>query len=273
VDPRLEALPARYTIEREVGRGGSSRVYVAIDSANGQRVAIKVLHPELAGSVSALRFQREVRVLTSLEHPGILPVLDSAVVGNALFYVMPYLDGTTLLQRLASEGALPYAEVVEIVRVLASAIDYAHSRNVVHRDIKPANVLFDGARPVIADFGIARAIIAASSESGVSSSGLAIGTPLYMSPEQSLDPNHVDGRADIYSLGCIAFEMLSGRPPFTGATSMAILAKHVSETPPLVTRYRSDVPPQAATAIAAAMAKEPRARPKTASALAQLMSA
>lgn len=264
MDPRLEALPARYAIEREIGRGGSSRVYVAIDSANGQRVAIKVLHPELAGSVSALRFEREVRVLTSLEHPGILPVLDSAVSGGTLFYVMPYLAGTTLLQRLASEGALPYAEVVDIVRVLASAIDYAHSRNVVHRDIKPANVLFDGARPVIADFGIARAIIAASAESGVSSSGLAIGTPLYMSPEQSLDPNDVDGRADIYSLGCIVFEMLTGRPPFLGATSMAIVARHVSEAPPDIARVRSDVPRHASAAVAAALAKAPAARPASA---------
>lgn len=199
-------------------------------------------------------------------------MLESAVSGSTLFYVMPYLDGTTLLQRLASEGALPYAEVVEIVSVLASAIDYAHSRNVVHRDIKPANVLFDGTRPVIADFGIARAIIAASAESGVSSSGLAIGTPLYMSPEQSLDPNHVDGRADIYSLGCIAFEMLAGRPPFTGATSMAILARHVSETPPDVARVRTDVPAHASAAIVSALAKFPAARPVTAGRFARAFS-
>lgn len=269
MDPRLEALPARYAIEREIGRGGSSRVYVATDTDGRRLVAIKILHPELAGSVSALRFEREVRVLTSLRHPGILPVLDSAVSGGTLFYVMPYLDGTTLSQRLASEGTLSYREAVEIVGELALAIDYAHSQNVVHRDIKPANILFDGMRPVIADFGIARAIIAASTEPGVSSSGLAIGTPLYMSPEQSLDPNHVDGRADIYSLGCIAYEMLTGRPPFTGATSMAIVAKHVSEAPPDVARFRADVPPFAGSAIAGAIAKIPSARPPTASAFAR----
>lgn len=272
MDPRLEALPARYAIEREIGRGGSSRVYVATDTANGQRVAIKVLHPELAGSVSALRFEREVRVLISLAHPGILPVLDSAVSGTTLFYTMPYLDGTTLSQRLASEGPLPYPEVARILRELALAIDYAHSQNVVHRDIKPANVLFDGVRPVIADFGIARAILAASSESGVSSSGLAIGTPMYMSPEQSLHPNHVDGRADIYSLGCIAFEMLTGHPPFVAATSMAIVAKHVSEPPPLLRRYRADLPLHAERAIAEAMAKSRVSRPRTASAFARALS-
>lgn len=270
--PRLDVFPPRYAIEREIGRGGSARVYLAHDTELGRRVAIKLLHPELASTVSAQRFQREIRLLASLEHRNILPVLDSAAGTNALFCVMPYLGDTTLEQRLGSEGQLPYLDVVRIVHDLASAIDYAHARNVVHRDIKPANILFDDSRAVIADFGIARAIIASSAESGVSSSGLAIGTPLYMSPEQSLNPNHVDGRADIYSLGCIAFEMLAGRPPFTGATSMAIVAKHVSEDPPLVTRYRSDVPPHAARAIVDAMAKEPSARPKTAGVLAQALS-
>ncbi|HJU75411.1 MAG TPA: serine/threonine-protein kinase, partial [Gemmatimonadaceae bacterium] len=174
MDPRLEALPARYAIEREIGRGGSSRVYLATDRDSATRVAIKVLHPELAGTVSALRFEREIKMLAALRHPNILPLLDSAAKAGFLYYVMPYLGGSALSERLAQEGPLPYGDVVMIVRDLAAAIDYAHTQNVVHRDIKPANILFDGARPIIADFGIARAIIAASSESGVSSSGLAI---------------------------------------------------------------------------------------------------
>lgn len=271
-NPRLDVLPPRYEIEREIGRGGSARVYLARDMELGRRVAIKLLHPELASTISAQRFEREIRLLASLEHRNILPVLDSAASTHALFYVMPYLGDTTLARRLGSEGQLPFADVLAIVHELASAIDYAHARNVVHRDIKPANILFDGPRAMIADFGIARAIIASSAESGISSSGLAIGTPLYMSPEQSLDPNHVDGRADIYSLGCIAFEMLAGRQPYTGATSMAIVAKHVSEPPPLVTRYRPDVSANAERAIVDAMAKDPSARPKTAAEFAQAFS-
>lgn len=267
-NPRLDVLPPRYAIDREIGRGGSARVYLAHDIELGRRVAIKLLHPELSSTVSAKRFEREIRLLASLEHRNILPVLDCAADGRALFYVMPYLGDTTLAQRLGREGELAYPEVVRILYDLASAVNYAHTRNVVHRDIKPANILFDGSRAVIGDFGIARAIIAASSESGISSSGLAIGTPLYMSPEQSLDPNHVDGRADIYSLGCITYEMLAGRPPFTGATAMAIIAKHVADIPPRITQYRSDVPAHAANAIAAAMAKEPDMRPQTAMAFA-----
>ncbi len=263
-NPRLDVLPPRYAIEREIGRGGSARVYLAHDSELGRRVAIKLLHPELSSTVSAQRFEREIRLLSSLEHRNILPVLDCAADTRALFYVTPYLGDSTLAQRLGSEEQLAYSDVVRIVHDVAAAIDYAHARNVVHRDIKPANILFDGTCAVIADFGIARAIIASSAESGISSSGLAIGTPLYMSPEQSLDPNHVDGRADIYSLGCIAYEMLAGRPPFTGATAMAIVAKHVSETAPPITRYRYDVPAHSARAIASAMAKEPQARPATA---------
>ena len=272
MDPRLTTLLGRYAIEREIGRGGSSRVFVAMDAESGGRVAIKLLHPELAGTVSAERFAREIRLLSSLRHPNILPVIDADAGGTVPFYVMPYLTTTTLAQRLADRGPLPFPEVVAIVRALASAVDYAHSRNVVHRDIKPANVLFDGPNAVIADFGIARALIASASESGVSSSGLAIGTPLYMSPEQSLDPNHVTGLTDIYSLGCVTFEMLTGRPPFTAATSMGIVSRHVSEPPPLVTRHRTDVPDYAARAISAAMAKAPDSRPRTASAFATALS-
>lgn len=264
MDPRLTPLPARYAIEREIGRGGSSRVFVARDSESGRQVAIKVLHAELAGSVSAQRFAREVRLLSSLQHPHILPVIDADVEGTTPFYVMPYLTTMSLAQRLLNSGPLPFNDVRAIVRELASALDYAHSNNVVHRDIKPANVLFDGPHAVMADFGIARALIASASQSGVTSSGLAIGTPLYMSPEQSLDPNHVTGQADIYSLGCVTFEMLAGRPPFGGVTSMAIVARHVSEPPPDVTRYRRDVPIYAARAISAAMAKAPNGRPRTA---------
>ncbi len=260
--PNFDVLPTRYEIEREVGRGGSARVYVAADTTLGGRVAIKFLDPALASTVAMRRFEREIRVLTNLRHPGILPVLDAGTEGSSLYYVMPYLEGATLEQRLAATGPLAYLEVLSIVHALAAAMDYAHAQNVVHRDIKPANILFSGSQPVIADFGIARAIVAAASELDVSSSGLAIGTPLYMSPEQSLEPSKVDGRADIYSLGCVTFEMLTGRPPFTGATPLAIITRHVAADPPRV--GRADVPPHADRALAAALAKSPDARPPTA---------
>ena len=258
------ALEDRYTIERELGRGGMATVYLGQDRKLHRQVALKVLRPELAASLGDDRFLREIEIAARLSHPHILPLYDSGDAGGHLFYAMPYVEGESLRQRLEREGQLPIPEVIAIIQAVASALSYAHHHGVIHRDIKPENILLardsEGGpgHPLVADFGIARALDAAGGER-LTETGLALGTPAYMSPEQAA-AGRLDGRSDIYALGCVAYEMLAGTPPFTGPTAQAILARHaVDPVPPLHT-VRATVPPSLELAIERALAKVPADR-------------
>src|SRR6184192_4747764 len=210
---RLQAaLADRYTIERELGRGGMATVYLAQDRKHHRQVGIKVLKPELAAALGPERFLQEIKIAAGLTHPHILPLHDSGEATGLLYYVMPYVEGETLRNRLDRAGQLPVAEAVQITREVADALSHAHRHDVIHRDIKPENVLLSGGHAVVADFGIARAISAAGSES-LTRTGQSIGSPAYMSPEQAVGSRELDARSDIYSLGCLLFEMLAGEPP------------------------------------------------------------
>src|SRR2546425_2634651 len=247
------ALTGRYTIERELGRGGMAIVYLAQDLKHRRSVAIKVLHPELAAAVGTDRFLREIEIAASLTHPHIVPLHDSGEADSFAYYVMPYVEGESLRERLTRETQLPVDEAVQIAREVADALAYAHSHDVVHRDIKPENILLEAGHAVVSDFGIARAISAAGGEK-LTATGLAVGTPAYMSPEQLAGGEHVDGRTDVYSLGCVLYEMLAGEPPFTGPTPQAIQARSLMETPRQIHRMRAGVPEALDPVIAKAMA-------------------
>ena len=263
------ALAARYRVERELGRGGMATVYLAQDLKLHRRVALKVLRPELAASLGNERFLREIEIAARLSHPHILPLHDSGEAGGHLYYTMPHVEGESLRQRLEREGQLPISEVIAIVRAVASALTYAHHAGVIHRDIKPENILLarnedDGAvHPLVADFGIARALDAAGGER-LTETGLALGTPAYMSPEQASSDRHLDNRSDIYALGCIAYEMLAGAPPFTGPTAQAILARHAVDPVPRLHTVRATISSGIELAIERALAKVPADRFATA---------
>ena len=259
------ALAGRYEIERELGRGGMAVVYLARDLRHSRRVAVKVLRPELATSMGGERFVREINIACQLTHPHILPLLDSgdAGAGTLLYYVMPYIAGETLRQRLDRERQLPVGEALAIARQVASALDYAHDQGIVHRDIKPENILLLGDEVLVADFGLARAIYTASS-APLTESGIAVGTPAYMSPEQASGDRNVDARADVYSLGCVLFEMIAGVAPFRGATAQALIAQHVSAPPPSLCRERASCPEAVDAAVQRALAKAPADRFRTA---------
>jgi eukaryotic-like serine/threonine-protein kinase len=256
------AIGSRYRLERELGSGGMARVYLAQDCERQSHVAIKILRPELAVILGATRFHREINILTRLHHPHILPVLDSNEAGARLYYVMPYVAGDSLQQRLEREVQLSLAATVAIARDVAAALDYAHSMEIIHRDIKPGNILLDGDNALVCDFGIARAIEVAGGES-FSSSGMALGTPAYMSPEQAMG-HGVDVRTDVYSLGCVIYEMLAGEPPFTGSTSQAVVARIVSGEPRSLRTIRPEVPRHVEKVMLRALAKLPKNRPPTA---------
>jgi serine/threonine protein kinase len=264
------ALRDRYVLNRELGRGGMATVYLARDVRKGGEVAVKILSPELAPVMGTERFAREVRITSTLRHPGILPVLDSGVAGEHPFYVMPVVDGETLAQRLRREDQLPISDALEITRQVAEALGEAHAHGFVHRDIKPSNILLASAEPgkpraLLADFGIARAIDVLSDEK-LTESGIALGTASYMSPEQS-SGGRVDGRADLYSLGCVLFEMLSGGPPFTGGSSQAVRARHVMDPVPSIRTVRQTASHGLESVIVKAMAKVPADRYHTAAQL------
>ena len=227
LDHLRASLSSRYVLEREIGAGGMATVYLAADLRHGRSVAIKVMRPELTAALGTERFLREIRVTSGLQHPNILPVYDSGDAGGLLYFVMPYLEGESLQQRLRREGQLPLEDAVQILREVADALGFAHSRNVVHRDVKPANILLHGGHALVADFGIARAIEAAGGEQ-LTQTGIAMGTPAYMSPEQAAADTKIDGRSDLYSLGCVFYEMLGGEPPHTGPSPQAILARQLS---------------------------------------------
>jgi serine/threonine-protein kinase len=261
---RLQAaLSERFSIDHEIGHGGMARVYLAHDLRHDRDVALKVLRPELAASLASDRFLREIRIEAKLQHPHILPVHDSGVADGQLFYIMPYVAGETLRERLKREKQLPLDEAIRIACEIADALSHAHANNVVHRDIKPGNILLSGGHAVVADFGIARAISAAA-EDQVTDTGLAIGTADYMSPEQASGSEVIDGRSDVYALGCVLFEMLAGEPPFTGRTTQAILARHMHEPPPSLRVRRPDLPTAVERAVSRALAKVPADRYATA---------
>ena len=263
------ALTGRYTIERELGVGGMATVYLARDLKHDREVALKVLRPELAHALGPDRFLREIRTTARLDHPHILPVLDSGEAGGLLWYTMPYVKGESLRDRMRRETQLPLATALDIAREVASALDYAHRAGVVHRDIKPENILLADGQARVADFGIARALDAGSGGK-VTATGIAVGTPAYMSPEQaSADP--VDGRSDVYALGCVLYEMLAGEPPYTGPTAQAIVAKRLRDPVPSVRRVREELPEKLDTAIRTALAKTPADRFASAAAFAQAL--
>src|SRR3989442_7410908 len=225
------AIADRYTIERELGRGGMATVYLAQDLKHRRRVAIKVLKPELAAALGPERFLQEIEIAAGLTHPHILPLYDSGEATGLLYYVMPYVEGETLRNRLDRAGQLPLAEAVQITREVADALAYAHSHDVVHRDIKPENILLQAGHAVVSDFGIARAITAAAG-GNLTETGIALGTPGYMSPEQGAASARVDERSDIYSLGGVLYEMLAGGPPFTGPSAESLVRQHLPAAPP-----------------------------------------
>ena len=262
VDPisRLRAaLADRYEIERELGVGGMATVYLARDLKHGRGVAVKVLKPELAAVVGAERFLVEIDTTANLQHPHILPLFDSGEAGHLLYYVMPYVQGESLRDRLDKKGRLPLDEALALTKDVAAALTYAHAQGVIHRDIKPANVLIEDGEALVADFGIARAASTAD-RAQLTATGLSLGTPAYMSPEQIGGEETIDGRSDTYALGCLLYEMLVGAPPFTGTTTQAIVAKTLTSPAPSVRDARPDVPKAIDDAIAKALAKRPEDR-------------
>ena len=254
-----EALSDRYRLEEEIGRGGMAVVYRARDLRHGRDVAFKVLLPEIAAAVGPGRFLREVELAARLTHPTILPVFDSGQVGEFLYYVMPFIDGETLADRIERIGPLPIEESLRIAREVADALAYAHSEGIVHRDMKPGNVLLAGDHAWIADFGIALPI-GPEAETHLTRTGLAIGTPSYMSPEQAAGERDVDGRSDLFSLGCVLYEMLSGQLPFQGPTPQSILVRRLTEDPTPIRSLRREVPPGVEQALHRAMARDPESR-------------
>jgi serine/threonine-protein kinase len=257
-----ENLTGRYVIERELGRGGMATVYLARDIQHERPVALKVLHPELAVSLGAERFQREIRMAARLQHPHILGVHDSGSVGEYLWFTMPFVEGQSLRERLTREGQLAVSEAVRITREAALALDFAHRHDVVHRDIKPENILLIDGQAMVADFGIARAI--QTGGESLTQTGMAIGTPGYMSPEQASGDRNTDARTDVYALGCVLYEMLAGEPPFTGPTAQAVITRLMTETPRSLTAIRKAIPLPVVAAVEQAMNKSPADRYATA---------
>lgn len=249
------ALEGRYEVESEIGRGGMAAVYLAEDLKHGRKVAVKVLHPELAMAVGPERFLQEIRISAGLSHPHILPVFDSGEADGLLFFVMPFMSGESLADRLGRAGRLSIDAAVRITREVADALDFAHARGIVHRDVKPSNILLEAEHAILADFGIARAV----QEVGglrLTAQGSSPGTPLYMSPEQASGATDLDGRTDLYSLGCSLYEMLTGQVPFNGATPEAILARKMARKLTSVRALRSEVPPRVEAALSRALARE-----------------
>ena len=273
--PLPPLLGGRYETGRELGRGGMARVYLARDIKHGRDVAVKVIRPELAASLGRGRFLREIEIAARLRHPNIVPLYDSGDADGMLYFVMPYEDGASIRARLSREGALPLPDALSVLRDVARALQYAHERGVVHRDIKPDNVMLSDGAAVVTDFGIAKAIAAAYGgnrpEGGsardlatLTQTGSGIGTPAYMAPEQAIGDPSSDHRSDIYSFGCLAYEVLTGSPPFHGMPPHQIVAAHMSTVPGLVTDTRPGIPAAVARLVAKCLAKEPAARPQNA---------
>jgi serine/threonine protein kinase len=293
IDRLTAALADRYRIERELGAGGMATVYLAHDVRHDRKVAVKVLRPELAAVIGADRFLSEIKTTANLQHPHILPLFDSGIVtlglrmedgaqrveetpstlgapSSVLFYVMPFIDGESLRDRLSREKHLPIADAVRIATEVAGALDYAHRHGIVHRDIKPENILLHDGRALVADFGIALA--ASTAGTRMTETGMSLGTPTYMSPEQAMGERTLDARTDVYALGCVTYEMLVGDPPFLGSTAQAIVAKVMTESPTPPSRARNTIPDAVEDAVLIALAKLPADRFPSAAAFASALS-
>jgi serine/threonine-protein kinase len=249
-----EVLGDRYTLERELGRGGMATVYLAHDAREARPVAIKVMHRTLATALGVERFLREIKIAASLSHPHIVPVFDSGNAGELLYYIMPYVEGESLYQRLERERQLPLEDALQITHDVAAALGYAHSRGVLHRDVKPENILLAGGHALVADFGLARAMGAADQEK-LTKTGATVGTVFYMSPEQLRGDRNLDPRADIYGLGCILYEMLTGEPPYTGRVFNRLVIQIARAPVPSAQRLRPTVPAAIDQAVSRALAK------------------
>src|SRR4051812_13189589 len=254
------AVAGRYAIERELGAGGMATVYLAHDARHDRKVALKVLRPELAAILGGERFLAEIKTTANLQHPHILSLFDSGEADGLIYYVMPYVEGESLRDRLNREKQLPVEDAVRIAREVADALEYAHQHGIVHRDIKPENILLHGGHAMVADFGIALA--AAKSEGGarMTETGMSLGTPHYMAPEQAMGDREITPRADIYALGVMLYEMLTGEPPFTGPTAQAIVARMMTEQPRSLTIQRHTIPPHVEAAVSRALEKLPADR-------------
>ncbi|MEP6905422.1 MAG: serine/threonine-protein kinase, partial [Gemmatimonadales bacterium] len=249
----------RYTIERELGRGGMAVVHLAEEKKHARKVAIKILRSEFTASVGAERFLREIGIAARLSHPHIVPLIDSGELDGRLYYVSPFIPGGSLRDRLLVEHKLPVRDVQRIAHEIGTALDYAHRNGFVHRDVKPENILFADGHALLADFGVAHAIALDGAET-LTEGGLAVGTPAYMSPEQATAEAHLTGASDMYSLACVVYEMLAGEPPFHGGTQRSIMSRHVMEKPKPVRVLRPDVPPALEQAVARALEKRPEDR-------------
>jgi serine/threonine-protein kinase len=265
-----DALGDRYTLERELGQGGMATVYLAQDRKHDRQVAIKVLRPELAVTLGPDRFLQEIQIAAQLSHPHILPLFDSGSADGLLYYVMPYVEGESLRERIDREETLSVAEAVRLTDEIASALNYAHKQGIVHRDVKPENIMLSGGRAVVADFGIGRAVTAAGGDR-LTGTGFAVGTPAYMSPEQAFGEADIDGRSDVYALGCVLYEMVSGHTPFEAETPQALLAKQAAGTTPSLRRSDPAVPLFVERAVERALAKRPDDRFQSASEFAEAL--
>ncbi|HKU62906.1 MAG TPA: protein kinase [Gemmatimonadales bacterium] len=262
-DSLRAALAGHYTIDRELGAGGMATVYLAQDVRHDRKVALKLLREDLSASLGKERFLREIKVAAALQHPHILPLYDSGEADNLLYYVMPYVDGLSLREKLTKEGELPIGEAVRILRDVADALTEAHRHGVVHRDLKPENVMLRGRHALVMDFGVAKALSEATGRQSLTTVGVALGTPTYMAPEQAVADPHVDHRADIYAFGVVAYELLAARPPFTGASPQQVLAAHVTAIPEPITNHRP-LPAALATVVMRCLEKRPADRWQTA---------
>ncbi|NJD11811.1 MAG: hypothetical protein FIB01_15685 [Gemmatimonadetes bacterium] len=271
LDSLRAALADRYRLERELGQGGMATVFFAHDLKHDRDVALKVLRPDLAATLGPERFLREIRIAAQLQHPNILPVYDSGEAAGFLYYVMPYVEGHSLRERLSEHGELAVGEAVRILRDVADALAHAHSHGVLHRDIKPENVMLSGRHALVADFGVAKAVHEATGRQKLTTVGVALGTPTYMAPEQASADPHADHRADIYAFGVTAYELLAGRPPFTGITAQAILAAHMTEAPAPVSGLRPLLPQPQAQLVMRCLEKKPADRPQSADELLQVL--
>jgi len=254
------ALADRYRIERELGAGGMATVYLAHDLKHDRPVALKVLRQELAAAMGAERFHREIQIAAKLQHPNILPLHDSGEAGGFLYYVMPFVEGQSLRERLAREGALPVGDAVRILRDVVDALTEAHAHGVVHRDIKPENIMLRGHHALVTDFGVAKAVSEATGRQTLTTAGVALGTPAYMAPEQASADPHLDHRVDIYAVGAVAYELLTGRPVFMGTTPQMVLSAHVTEAPVPITKYRETVPRALEALVMRCLEKQPADR-------------
>src|SRR5213594_3895570 len=259
-----EALAGRYRVEGELGAGGMATVYLAFDVKHHRKVAVKVLRPELAAALGGDRFTREIETAAQFQHPHILPLLDSGEAQGVLYYVMPYVEGESLRDRLARHGELPIHDAVKILIEITDALAYAHGQGVVHRDIKPDNVLLSGRHALVTDFGVAKAVSEATGRQQLTTAGVALGTPAYMAPEQAAADPHLDHRVDIYAVGVMAYELLAGRPPFTGLTPQEVLAAHVTQAPEPVERHRPALAPALSQVVMRCIAKRAADRWQTA---------